>query len=90
MSRIGYGYTSQEVVNLAPDYVVSVGKREDSDTSFSSSWWTGFKRWHNDLTIFKPQKLSMIRAKNTSQETLDQYFEELDKVFKKYDLEAHP
>ncbi|XP_053395668.1 jerky protein homolog-like [Mercenaria mercenaria] len=62
----------------------------NSDPDFAASWYKGFKRRNPDVTLAKPQKLSVLRAKCTSDKTMDKYFCELAKVLKKHDLENHP
>ncbi|XP_053400532.1 jerky protein homolog-like [Mercenaria mercenaria] len=90
MASIGYGYTRAEFLCLAFDWAVTLGRKKQSDPDFAASWYKGFKRRNPDVTLAKPQKLSVLRAKCTSDETMDKYFCELAKVLKKHDLENHP
>ncbi|XP_052809180.1 jerky protein homolog-like [Mya arenaria] len=90
MASIGYGYTRSELLNLATDWAITLHRKKQSDPQFASSWYTGFKRRNPDVTLAKPQKLSVLRAKCTSEETINKYFAELEKVMKKHDLDNHP
>ncbi|WAR29262.1 LOW QUALITY PROTEIN: hypothetical protein MAR_002830 [Mya arenaria] len=77
MASIGYGHTRSELLNLATDWAITLS--------------TGRSRRRNpDVTLAKPQKLSVLRAKCTSEETINKYFAELEKVMKKHDLDNHP
>ena len=74
MASIGYGYSRQEFFRLATDFAFRLGKT-DSDPFFAASWYTGFKSRHPDVTLAKPKTLSPVRAKCTSNEVLDRYFD---------------
>ena len=65
---------------------MSLSRKVPTDPPFGNSWFEGFKRRHEQLTLAKPQKLSQLRAKCTSNEFLDKYFNELNDVLVKYDL----
>ncbi|XP_045178261.1 jerky protein homolog-like isoform X2 [Mercenaria mercenaria] len=90
MTGIGYGYTRHDFLNLATDFAVSLGIRSVSDAQLTHSWFTGFKNRNPEVCLSKPQKLSLVRARCTSKEVLDKYFEELKNVMDKYDLTNHP
>ena len=90
MANIGYGYSRQEFLALATDFAISLGKKTDSDPIFAASWYTGFKSRHPDVTLAKPQKLSLVRAKCTSKEVLDRYFDELGSVISTSNLDDKP
>ncbi|XP_045213569.1 uncharacterized protein LOC123564232 [Mercenaria mercenaria] len=90
MSSIGYGYSRAEFMTLATDYAKILQKKGPSDPEFSQSWYDGFITRHADLTLAKPQKLSLVRARATSEAVLDAYFKELDSVLKKHGLMDKP
>ena len=89
MASCGYGYSRSEVVDMASQYAVAVGKR-DQDHPFSLMWLHNFmKRWP-ELRVRKPRSLELARAKATSEEAVTAYFNELDKILTKYDLKNFP
>lgn len=90
MTSIGYGYSRHDFLHLATDFAMTLGIRSVSDPQLTQSWFTGFKHRNPEVCLSKPQKLSLIRARCTSREVLDTYFQELDKVMCKYDIKGHP
>ncbi|WAR08421.1 hypothetical protein MAR_018379 [Mya arenaria] len=90
MARIGYGYSRQEFMSLATDYAISLKKKIEMDSPLAPSWFNGFRKRNPEVTMTKPQKLSVIRAKCTSEEVLNNYFKELDKVLKAHNLHESP
>ena len=89
MANLGYGYTRQEVANMASDYAVILGKRTKTDP-LTLRWFDGFiSRWP-ELRVLKPRGLEHLRAKAASAETVQNYFSELSDVMAKYDLMDKP
>ena len=89
MANIGYGYARQEVVNLATDYAVLLGKREKSNP-LTLRWFDGFiGRWP-ELRVLKPRSLEHLRAKAANPENVQKYFKELNDIMIKYDLLDKP
>ena len=85
MSSIGYGYSKSDVLYLASDLAVSLGKRDQNDKLLSNKWfYSSMKRWP-DLTTIKTQKLSMLRTKFASKEKLSNYYKELGTLKKNMD-----
>ena len=85
----GYGYTRQEVADIASDYAVHLQKRT-KDSPFTIRWFRGFiKRWP-ELRVLKSQGLEITRAKCVSVANIDKYFKELDNVLTKYGLKDKP
>ena len=79
MAYAGYGYTRSEILNMATDYAVHLGKRAHDNKVFSMNWFYGFiSRWP-ELRVIKPSSLSEQRAKCASEESLINNFEELNK-----------
>ena len=66
MANIGYGFTKEEVLHVATNYVISVGKKSGSDSYFGYSWFCKFMKRCGDLQVTKPRKLAIIRAKTSS------------------------
>ena len=90
MASIGYGYNKVGIQHMARDYAVSLGKLPKSENSLSNCWFYGFlKRWP-ELTVAKPQKLSLLRARDTSKEKLDCYYKELSSIMFTHNLNDHP
>ncbi|XP_041369513.1 uncharacterized protein LOC121383507 [Gigantopelta aegis] len=90
MSSVGFGYTRTEVLNIATDLAVHLGKREKGEKTFSLQWFYGFmKRWP-ELRVQKPRSLEIMRAKATSKDTINKYFDSLEKILDKYDLRNSP
>ncbi|XP_041360715.1 uncharacterized protein LOC121376969 [Gigantopelta aegis] len=90
MSSVGFGYTRTEVLNIATDLAVHLGKRETGEKPFSLRWFYGFmKRWP-ELRVQKPRSLEIMRAKATSKDTINKYFDSLEQILDKYDLRNSP
>ena len=90
MAEIGYGYNKTAIQYVAKDYADSLGKTIKADKSLSDNWFYGFtKRWP-DLKTVKPQKLSIARAKSTSRESIDKYYEELSFVLTSNNIKDKP
>lgn len=82
MAYVGYGYTRSEILNMATDYAVHLGKKTNNDIVFSMNWFYSFiSRWP-ELRVIKPPSLSEQRAKCASEESLINYFEDLNKIIK--------
>ncbi len=63
---LGYGYTKAQVVELATDFALHLGKKISAE-ALSTKWLTGFlKRWP-EMHMVKPQSLSTLRAKGASE-----------------------
>ena len=89
VAKYGYGYTRQEVVDIASDYSNQLGKRA-STNPLTINWFRGFiQRWP-ELRVIKPKALELQRAKHTSASVINKYFEELDTVLTKYNLKNNP
>ena len=65
MASYGYGYSRQEVAEIASDYAVQLQKRT-KDSPFIIRWFRGFiERW-SELRVLKSQGLDIARAKCVS------------------------
>ena len=66
MAKLGYGYTRSEVVELASQFAVDVGKRKEHSNQLTMPWYCSFmKRWL-ESHLLKPASLSELRAKSAS------------------------
>ena len=90
MALLGYGYNRQEVVDIATDYAVMLGKKTKQDKPLTLNWFYGFLGRWPDLRVVKPRALEVSRAKAANPENIKQYFTELEKALKKYDLMDQP
>jgi hypothetical protein len=90
MASIGYGYSRCDVLYLATDLAISLGKKKPTDPILSNKFYYKFlERWP-DLTTSKPQKLNMLRARCASKEQLSNYFKELGTIITQNGLHDKP
>lgn len=89
MANIGYGYSRQEVVDVASNFAVHLNKRT-RDNPMSLKWFYSFLGRWPELKVIKPRSLEISRAKSATIENVDKYFEELKNVMEKYDLIDKP
>ena len=89
-ASIGYGYTKPEVIQIANNYAISVGKKTESDPTFSDSWFYQFLKRSGNLQVVKPRKLAIVRAKSLSKETVSKYYDELDNILTSNGLHDKP
>jgi hypothetical protein len=89
VAKIGYGYNRKEIVDIASDYTVTLGKRT-VEKPLTLNWFHGFmKRWP-ELRVVKPRSLEVSRAKSTSDATVQNYFNQLEHIIDKYELQNSP
>jgi hypothetical protein len=89
MASCGYGYSRAEVVDMASEYAIFLGKR-DKEHPFTLKWFRLFmKRWP-ELKVLKPRGLEIQRAKATNKESVSVYYTELGNIMDKYDLKHKP
>ena len=61
MAALDYGYTKIEVENMAFNYAVYLGKRDETHL-FSGKWFSSFiKRWP-ELNVIKHRSLSNYKS----------------------------
>ena len=60
----------------------------NKDTKLGHGWWRGFRRRNPDLAVRSPRSLEEGRAKNTSPETLEQFYNLLEKTIADNGIEA--
>ncbi|XP_062606965.1 uncharacterized protein LOC134268744, partial [Saccostrea cucullata] len=89
MAQFGYGYTRREVVDLANDFIRSLGKR-DRDNPLTLRWYHGFMTRWEELRLVKPMAMEIQRVKAGNKTTVNSYFRELQEVKQKNNLEDKP
>ena len=90
LAAVGYGYTRSEVLEIASDFAVTLGKRNKSDKPFSMQWFYNFMNRWPELHVAKPSSLSEQRARCASEDSINNYFSELDHILTKYHLKDKP
>ena len=89
LAKVGYPLSRREVISLANNSALLLKKRGPNN-KVGKRWFEGFlKRWP-ELKIGRPQKLSLKRAKASSEEIINNYFKELDFIMTKYNLKEKP
>ncbi|KAJ8048744.1 hypothetical protein HOLleu_01179 [Holothuria leucospilota] len=90
LAKCGYPLTRKDVIILASETAIFLKKPPQNARNLSKRWLVRFmSRWPK-LRFAKAQKLSMKRAKATSDETVQSYFPELDRILTKYDIQNKP
>ena len=89
MAELGYGYTRTEVINMATEYMHSVGRLAD-DKRLSQNWYIGFSRRWPELKRVKPSALAKQGAQASNPDTIKNYYKELNDILVKYDLHHSP
>ncbi|KAJ8048493.1 Jerky protein-like-like [Holothuria leucospilota] len=90
LAKCGYPLTRKDVINLATETAIFLKKRPQNAGNLSKRWFVRFMSRWPELRLAKAQKLSMKRAKATSDETVQSYFQELDRILTKYDIKNKP
>ena len=90
LAAVGYGYTRAEVIAIASDFAVQLGKRGRDEKCFSMQWFYSFMSRWPELHVVKPSSLSELRARSASEESITNYFSELDHILTKYNLKDKP
>ncbi|VDI72323.1 Hypothetical predicted protein [Mytilus galloprovincialis] len=89
MASYGYGYTRQEVTDLATDFANTIKIKPRND-EFTLRWFEGFiKRWP-ERRVVKSRSLEILRAKCGSVAYVEKYFASLKEVVLKYNLQDKP
>jgi len=89
MALCGYGYSRAEVVDMASEYAVCLGKR-DAQQPLSLKWFRGFMSRWPELKVLKPRGLEFQRAKATTVDCVSKYYRELGSILDKYSLKDRP
>ena len=89
LTDFGYSFSRSDVINLATDFAVVLGKRDPSDT-FTHQWYYSFlSRWPG-LVSKRPAGAKSQSAKATSVDALTTYYYQLQSTLKKYNLTKSP
>ena len=89
MPNLGYGYTRQEVVDIASDYAYALGKRP-KDKPLTLNWFVKFAGRWPEIWVVKPRALEIQRAKSTSDEVVESYFADFEKILIGYNFKDKP
>ena len=66
-------------------------KRRNVQKPLSNNWLDSFlRRWSDRLKSINPRSLESTRAKGSTPEVIDKYYQQLDEILIKYDLKSHP
>lgn len=89
MAKYGYGYTKQKTCGIATEYAVRLGNRS-VDKPLTLAWSEGFRnRWH-DIRVQKPRAFDYGRANMAKEDKRFNYFSNLEKIPRKYNLFDKP
>ena len=83
---IGYGRTRSEVLSIVEQLLA----RKGVERAVSNGWWNKFLGRHPLLRTRTPATLSMSRAKASSRECIDAYFDRLEAVLQETGLAEYP
>ena len=90
MAQLGYGFTNAKLKYLAGELAASF-KRRATDKPLSNCWLYGFlTRWQHQLRSLKPRGLESSRAKFSTPEIVENYFNSLSNIMQKYGLSDKP
>lgn len=89
MATLGYGYTASEVMMMASDYAVYLGKRTQ-DHPVTEKWYRKLKSRWPALNMISPRALSKERAQCTSEQVVKNYFTNLNAVLTTHNLHNQP
>jgi hypothetical protein len=81
VAKIGYGYNRKEIVDIASDYTVTLGKRT-VNKPLTLNW--------PELRVVKPRSLEVSRTKSASDDIVQNYFNQLEHIIDKYELQNSP
>ena len=90
MASLGYGNTKPDMIHIANNYAISVGKKAESDPTFSDSWFYHFLKRSADFQVVKSRKLAIVRANSSSKETVANFYDEPDNTMTSNDLHGKP
>jgi len=79
----GFGLTPKEVRELAYCYAadvgIDVGAKAKANEMLGEDWWSGFRSRHKNISIRKPEALSVTRAACMNKPAVAKYFSILKK-----------
>ena len=78
LAQLGYGYTNSTLKVLGGDLAFHL-KRRNVQKPLSNNWLDSFlRRWSDRLKSINPRSLESIRAKGSTPEVIDKYYQQLD------------
>ena len=89
MGNLGYGYTRQEITDLATDFAAIIGKKIRTD-NLTLRWFDKFRRDFPDISSVKKKDIEKSRGNAISEEKIQNYFTALGEVMEQYDLFDKP
>lgn len=89
-AKFGYGITIKTVRNIASEILRTRSSSKRERRLLTNGWFQGFMRRWPCLKVKKPQRLNMNRATASSEETVKKYFDELEAILRKYNLQDRP
>ena len=90
MAQLGYGYSNIQLQHLSGELAFDMGRRKENKP-LSNNWLYGFLRcWNDRLSTLNPRKLESNRAKCATPEAVSLYFENLQDIISKYNLNNKP
>ena len=90
---VGFGLMKELVGMVIRDYLADLPDRPNPFVNGvpGKDWWQLFlKRWQSELSVQKPQQLPAHRALSATPEVLDQWFKQVENLFKATGLSASP
>ena len=85
-AAIGYGKSRKDVLNIVEAMLANKGTKHIVTTG----WWNKFLRRHPILAVRTPANLSLARARASTKECMDAYFEHLESILIETGLSEHP
>ena len=70
LAALGYCYTRAEIIAIASDFAVQLGKRRKHEKHFSLQWFYSFKSRWPELHVMKPSSSSEHGARSASEESI--------------------
>jgi hypothetical protein len=75
MGELGYGFSNVRLQHLAGELAFDLGRKKNNKP-MSNNWLYGFlKRWQVRISSMHPRKLESNRAKSTTPEAVESYYE---------------
>ena len=88
LAQLGYGYTNSTLKVLGGDLAFHL-KRGNVQKPLSNNWLDSFlRRWSDRLKSINPRSLENTHAKGSTPEVIDKYYQQLDEILIKYDLNS--
>ena len=88
MAQIGYPYMRSDVLELANAYAKE--EKKTLQHPIGRGWFRGFLRRWPAIGLITPQNLDMYRARATSAEAINKYYQQLEVILEKYQFSRRP